>query len=222
MSHLTFQTRLVCVKTMILLGAGLFVACSGTNLERPGEAKANTSNTPVPIERDKEDSLANRLSALYDARDCRGFFDTFPSSFTEFERLYGFSDSTGEGPLYSRYENHVQYFFSCPDISVPDRLEKLVAVGVGGKWDADATAMIQEASFKFVRENPAESKEILDRLPETQASSFWFFILDGPHPQDNATLEKVNVLVNALGKESKQSQLLEVQHQELLRNPRSH
>ncbi|MBK9162974.1 MAG: hypothetical protein IPM21_03545 [Acidobacteria bacterium] len=176
----------------------------------------------MPVERDKEDSLANRLSALYDAKNCRGFFDTFPSSFSEFERLYGFNDATSESPLYSKYERHVQYFLSCPDISIRERLEKAIGVGVGGKWDADATAKIQEASYELIKENPAESEEILDRLPETQASSFWFFVLDGPHPQDNATLEKVNVLVNALGKESKQSQLLTVQHQELLRNARSH
>lgn len=221
MSHLLSQTRFVYVKTMIFLGAGLFVACGGTNLERPGGAKASTSNTPVPVERDKEDSLANRLSALYDAKDCRGFFDTFPSSFSEFVRLYGFNDATGESPLYSKYENHIQYFLSCPDITIRERLEKVIGVGVGGKWDADATAMIQEASYGLIKENSAESEEIFDRLPETQASSFWFFVLDGPHPRDKAALEKVNVLVSAFGKEATQSKLLTMQHQKLLRNPNS-
>lgn len=224
MLNLLFETRFVDARTIVLFGLVLLIACGSTNLDRSGNSQTVETNAlaPSPVAQEKDDVLANKLSALYDAKNCVGFFDAFPTSFSEFERLYGFSDQMGAAPLYSKYGGHLQYFFRCPGISVRARIEKIYGIGMGGRWDADAPAMMQEACYQLIRENPREAKEILDRMPEKRASSFWYFVLDGPHPKDKATLEKVNVLRNALRTETKQSRLLLAQYQELLRNPRSH
>ena len=222
MSNLLFETRFVDAKTIIFFGIALFIACGNTSLDRPSNAQATPRLVQTPVERDKGDDLVVRLSDLYDAKNCVGFFNAFPSTFSEFEQLYGFSDQLGEQPLYRKYEGHLQYFLHCPEISSRARLEKLIGIGVGGRWDADATAMIQDASYDLIKESPTEACEILNGLPDSQASSFWYFVLDGPHPKDRATIERMNVLKNALGNETKQLRLLTVQYQELIRNPPSH
>lgn len=126
--------------------------------------------------------------------------------------MYGFDDENGSHFLYSETE-HITYFFSCSEVSDRKKLNKSIEIGIEGRWEADAISMFQDSTFKLVKNQTNEAKDILDNLPDEKASSFWYFLFDGPHP--NNEKESVDLLINLLGKDSKQSKLLLKQFKKL-------
>ena len=117
--------------------------------------------------------------------------------------------------MYSKYELHIPYFFECPDVATREKMIRVVDIGIDGKWDADAVGLFQESAFSLVKNNPNDATEILDKLSNDKASSFWFFLFDGPHPNDKENINKVDVIIRLFGNKSKQSKLLLVQVRKL-------
>lgn len=210
------------VAAYVVLYAGLFatVSCSGHELE----VKSNAQNVQVstvhvsgaPDTKDRSEENAARLTKLYNDKSCIEFFNAFPSTFEEFNHLYGFDDEKGEHILYSKYEQHIPFFFDCSGVPNVERLKKSIEIGTNGRWEADASALVQNSTFELIKDNPHQTEEILNALPDNKASSFWRFMFDGPHPGDKEIIKKVNLLRDVLGKNSKQSKLLVEQHKKLL------
>jgi hypothetical protein len=65
----------------------------------------------------------------------------------------------------------------------------------------------------LVKDHPNEAKEILDNLPDDKAASFWYFLFDGPHPDNEQSA--VDMVIDSLGSDSKQSKLLSEQYKKL-------
>lgn len=210
------------------LCASLFaaVSCGSRALEINNNAQHIEVSTKkasrVLQTNDDLDERAARLKGLYNSRNCKEFFVAFPSNFEDFDQLYGFDDEKGKRVLYSQYEEHIRFFFDCPGLSSLEKLRKSIEIGIDGRWEADASTLVQEATFNLIRENPRKTDEILEGLPEERAASFWHFILDGPHPNDKEILKKVNTLRKILGKNGKQSRLVLEQHKRLLAEWREH
>ena len=220
MSKLLSETKyvskiLIVVIYLVLLGN---VSCNSSDLELNSKVQialtpnVKTSNTPQALT--GKDPVALRLLELYDNKNCKEFFNVFPDNFKAFHQLYGY-DEEGERVLFSKGNEHLTYFFNCPEVSDLEKLNKVVMIGIGGKWEADIVWMFQEGSFKLVKDNPDKTKEILENLPDEKASSFWYFLIDGPHPADKEKEERVDLLVELLGKDNKQSKLLLNQFQQL-------
>jgi len=203
----------------LVLFLSLFMAVSCSSPELEIKSNAQVVKTPVvqvsrtPEVKDSLEQAAIRLTELYDNKNCKEFVNTFPTTFREFNELYGYEDGKGEGKLSLKCEEHISYFFNCSEVSDHEKLNKVIRIGIDGKWDADAIAIFQISAFKLVEENINEAKEILDHLPDEKAASFWYFLFDGPHP--NKEQNAVDSLSNLLGKKSKQSKLLSEQFKKI-------
>lgn len=186
----------------------LAISCSSYKLE----TKSNAQITNTPVIQNSIKKKAQKMKELYEDKNCKEFFKTFPNTFQEFSKLYEFDDKKGEYKPYSN-PDYITYFFSCPEVPSRERLKKSIEIGINGKWEADFISMFQDSTFKLVKDQTKEAKEILDNLPDEKASSFWYFLFDGPHP--NNEKEGVDLLVNLLGKDSNQSKLLLKQFKKL-------
>lgn len=221
MSNLLSETnnaiRVVIVVFYFALSANMSCSSSATKLESKLQIVETPSvqviNTPKP--KDGIDKIPAKLIELYDSKNCKEFMNVFPNNFKAFNKLYGYDEKKGERVLFSKGNEHISYFFNCSEVSDLEKLNKVIQIGIGGKWEADIVGMFQDLSFELVKDNPNKTKEILDNLTDQKASSFWYFLLDGAHPTDKEKVKRVNLLVGLLGKDNKQSDLLLKQFQKL-------
>lgn len=164
-------------------------------------------------ESSKTNRLAKEKQQIELADTCKTFIEKFPSTFNEFNRLYGYNEEEGE--LYSQYEEDLNYFFNCSDVPVPDKMKKCISVCIGGEWDADAVGMLQHETLKLIKGNYKIALSMLDKLSNENAGSVWYFLFDGPHPNNEDNLETITYLSDKFGKDSKQVQILREQFNRL-------
>ena len=205
---------------ILALYACLVFSCTSKELEPNGTAEvvgtpATRANDTI-VATNSSDAASARLTELYSRKNCKEFINAFPTTFQEFDRLYRLRDGkSGEG-LYAQYPDHFAFFFECPEVGEREKIDKVIALGAGSKWDeAVPIDDFGELAFDLIRNNSVAAKEILDKLPDDKAGSFWYFLFDRPHPSDKENLQKVGSLKDSLGKDSKQSKLLEEQYQKL-------
>lgn len=133
------------------------------------------------------------LKAYYDK--CHGttdtlkfkrlFFSSFPNNFNSFDSTYGYDDKKGEMPLYNLYEKHINFFCRLvSEQSESERYNKLIRIGIGGHWDADAVNLLQECIVYHINKNPSLALTQLKKFNDKEIKSFWKFFYDGPHPSD--------------------------------------
>jgi hypothetical protein len=147
--------------------------------------------------------------------DCINLVNNFPSNFEKFNRIYGYDDIKGEGDLYSKYEEHINDFFSCSEVSNYIKLQRAINVGINGKWDADAIGLFQHKLVDLIKSNPQETLKGLNNITKEEASSFWHFLFDGPHPDDKQNINDVNILIELFGKDNTQTLLLKQEYEKL-------
>ncbi len=110
------------------------------------------------------------------------FFSEFPNSFSELNKLYGYTNDKA-GPLYEFSNKHIyELFNNLKDI--PDTLyyNKIIRIAIGGHWDADGIDAFQDGLRTHVLNNLDLTLEILEKYSDRNIESFWFFYFDGPHP----------------------------------------
>lgn len=206
----------------LVLFLGLFMAVSCNSSELELKSNAQVVKTPIvqvsntPEIKDSLEQAAIRLIELYDNKNCKEFFNAFPNTFQDFNQLYGYDDKKGERRLYSKYEEHIAYFFDCSELPDREKLNKVIRIGIGGEWEADTVETFQQSAFNLIKDHSNEAKEVLDNLPDDKASSFWHFLFDGPHPTDKEIVRRVDLLSDSFGKKSKQSKLLSEQYKKLV------
>ncbi len=109
------------------------------------------------------------------------FFDVFPKSFDELDSLYGYAKEPG--PLYYEHVDHIlNGFYNLDQIADTLMYTRLINLGIGGHWDADAVNWIQDFIQKKILANPNLTFTVLHSktLPEIQ--SFFYFFNNGIHP----------------------------------------
>lgn len=204
-----YRIRTVAI-VLLSIGQCVGLACYTSKLE----SNVQVANKPV-AERTPDD-LAEKLNKFYGDKNCKEFVSAFPDTFQGFDQLYGYDDEKGEHELTAKSEEHISYLFSCPEVPDLEKLDKAIKIGIGGKWDADAIGMFQDLTFNLVSKHSKETEEILNRLPDSKTSSFWYFLLDAPHPSDPERQRSFRRLSDLLGKQSKQLKMLVDQHQRIL------
>ena len=206
-------------KHLCFLFICLSVSVSCGNL--PGDQNGNALTVKTPVVQNDLEKRAARLIELYDNKNCKEFINSFPVNFQEFYQLYGFDGKKGAHPLYSKTE-HITYFFDCPEVSEREKLEKIIKIGIDGKWDADNIGLFQGSALKLVKAKPNETIEILNNLSDEKAASFWYFLVDSAHPNDRENVQKIESLINLIGKDGKQGKLLSEQYQKIQADRKDH
>ncbi len=205
---------------------GMFMTFACNSPEPSPNADPRTNETAsiqvsgTPKVDDHFELAAKNLTESYNTKNCENFVELFPKSISELDSLYGFDEVMGERVLISQTETHLEYFFDCPEVSDLAKLNKVIHTGVDGRWDADAISVFQRRSQTLVRNHMNEAKRILDELPDEKAASFWYFLFDGPHSDNHQGT--VEMFVDLLGTESKQSRLLTKRYQKVQTDWKDH
>jgi hypothetical protein len=157
-----------------------------------------------------------QLKRAFEQKDYPTFFKLFPDTYSELLGFYGFDDSTGESPLYSLYDTHIDYLFEYSNkISSETFASKVYEVAKGGVWDADAVGLFQSHLSKLIINNPNVFFEILNNKSDKEAASFWYFVLDSPHPNNDQNKEFVAILSKQYGVSNKQILILKKQFEKV-------
>lgn len=165
-------------------------------------------------------SVANtrieQLKRAFEQKDYATFFKLFPDTYRELVEFYGFDDNTGKKPLYDFYAAHINYLFEYENkISSESFARKVYEIAKGGVWDADAVGLFQENLLKLIIDNPNVFLEILNTKPDKEAASFWYFVLDSPHPDNDQNKEFIAKLSKQFGESHKQVLLLKTQFEKV-------
>lgn len=149
------------------------------------------------------------------ADTCEVIVNTFPTTFTTFKNLYGFDDVKGKGILYDKYEENIDTFFSCQNISTQVKLHKAIKICIDGMWDADAVSLFQYNTLELIKTNPKEAETILNNLSKNEYSSVWHFLFDGPHPNNKENIKNVEYFSQIFGENNKQTKTLKKEFEKL-------
>lgn len=127
------------------------------------------------------DTRIATLKEAYNKKDYPTFYKVFPNSYKELLSIYGFDDKTGEKPLYTLADKHIDYFFEFADhIALDEFIRRCYKIAENGIWEADAVAYFQINLTNLVIEHPKDVVEMLNTLSKKEEKEFWFFLFDGP------------------------------------------
>lgn len=114
----------------------------------------------------------------------RNFFNYFPSTFSEFNSLYGF-DSKNSKPqaLYNEALDHILGLLcQLNENEIHGYYDKLIGLTYGAEWDADAINYLQDCIQKRFKENTDSFTTVLTTKSQEQIRQFFSFYFSGPHP----------------------------------------
>ena len=95
--------------------------------------------------------------------------------------------------------------------------KKLLAIGIGGFWDADDVGFFQLHLHGLVYRNKPLAVEVLSHKKDREIASFFYFLYDGPHPDHPHTKESYKALYESLSKlDPRIAFLLKVAYEKLL------
>ncbi|MES2645573.1 MAG: hypothetical protein V4717_01765 [Bacteroidota bacterium] len=188
---------------MVMLLYMNFFVCNNSECESREQTGENSTQDSLVI-------IAGKLDKAFNTHNVSGFFELFPAIFSQFELLYGYDDKKGEGILYKKYQDHIGFLCDNGNISEKDKLNKLINIGVDGRWDADAVAMLQKCTLDLIKNNVQASVKILNGLSKSETMKFWAYLFDGPHPNDKENTKSFNNLKQSVEKiDSNQAMLME-------------
>jgi|GEM_PF-3412978 len=110
------------------------------------------------------------------------FFDNFPKTYQEFQKVYGYDDVKGEAPFYSNSEEHLVFFFEISQVLKKEAfIDKLISISKDGKWDADSVNSFQDKMRQYFFANSALFLKQLESKNKNEIKGFWYFFSDEPH-----------------------------------------
>jgi len=155
----------------------LLIVITGTNLQAQTPRYVEMASTLRDIYKrlnDSQDSL----------QECREFFEAFPNTFADFDSLYGYEHDPSI--MYHEYEAHVENVFrNLHCVSDSAYFKKLIQLGIGGHWEADAVGSLQQTIHERMLANPRLAFQLLANLPPKSVSSFFYFFFNGIHAPYN-------------------------------------
>lgn len=132
------------------------------------------------------ESTANKLDNAYKHDDYKSFVEAFPTSFEDFLSLYGFNKVDGERKLYSEASDHIEYLFSDQRIVSYGKLDILIQLSYGFKWEADAPNYLHSKSCELAQTSPRQLADLLNNKNDADIISFFRMCLVGIF-EDNIT-----------------------------------
>jgi len=110
------------------------------------------------------------------------FFDSFPKTYQDFQKVYGYDDVKGEAPYYSNSEEHLVFFFETSKVLKNEIfIDKLINISKDGKWDADSVNSFQDKLRTYFFANSSLFIKLLKNKSEKEIKGFWYFFSDEPH-----------------------------------------
>lgn len=118
------------------------------------------------------------------------YFDFFPSTFTTFNNLFGYSNNDPWGnsindfssPLYNEAETYIFTFFSLDRIDKVLFYNRIINISINGRWYADGVNYFKHNLEDTIKKNKDYFFTILSKRSDKEIKSFWYFYFDGPHP----------------------------------------
>ncbi|RYU92352.1 hypothetical protein EWM62_02640 [Mucilaginibacter terrigena] len=112
----------------------------------------------------------------------RAFFNLFPDTFTDFQRMYGYDEAKGGAIYYRQALGHINYFFKTAK-SVDEKVfaQKLLSITKNGTWEADAENYFQSDLRNYFFGHSSLLIPLLKAKSQNEIDRFWYFFLDGPH-----------------------------------------
>ena len=129
------------------------------------------------------------------------FFCAFPSSFSEMNELYGFSDEEGPKILYDGGGKQIELFKRLGSVPPEEYYQKYVDISIGGVWEADNI----QGAFGFGERLTSDTKNAclyLSMRSNEEIVSLFHFLFDGPHPDDKDALAEFETLHKIVAAES--------------------
>lgn len=110
----------------------------------------------------------------------REFFELFPTTFDCYYHLYG-----AMGSLLEQYSlDHVETLFSMHSIDAQKFVTRLIGLALHGTWEADGVGYLSFNLLTHLSNSLPQYVEQLSAYSDTEILSFWYFLYDGPHPDD--------------------------------------
>jgi hypothetical protein len=129
------------------------------------------------------------VDTLLDEKEVN-FFNEFPNSFGEFQKLYGFDDNKGESIYYRSANRRIDSLFSSKKaVSDSVFVNKLIDISKDGKWDADAVNYFQQNLRTYFFVNSQVFLSMLGKEKQSNIDGFWYFFLDEPHLNEDVDKE---------------------------------
>lgn len=160
------------------------------------------------------------------------FFCSFPNSFEEMQKLFGFSNGTA-APLYSSTGKYIQKnriysdeigFFTDLSNLIPHEIyyEKYIKMNINGRWDADN---ISEAFMihNEIIDNTQLIAPVMMSFKDEEIESVFRFIFDGPHPKNEYNEKKFQAMTIKLKDDyNRLNILMKEAYDELISEDHSH
>lgn len=165
-----FPSQGVAIKFFLLLvSVSFFTSCKSASL--------------TISEMSRADSLKKyyQLSIETDAKENKQkFFDYFPSTFSEFNSLYGYNNGKAE-ILYGEADNHINGLLCrlSPN-EIQGYYNKLIGLTYGSYWEADAINFLQRCIRNQFKENVSSFTKVLAIKNRDQVMQFFSFYFSGP------------------------------------------
>ena len=174
------RSNLMSMLIILLLYCGCYVACKPTSTEENDYVRLVNQNRVL------EESAVGALNTEGIDKDThlRRFFESFPDDFETFHKIYGPHEITYPQDLRSSgYMLHTILPELYAVIPIEDYLQKMIRVGIGGRWEPDDISAFAHHLRNHVCENVDLSVEVLKAYSAKEVESFWYFMFDGPHPE---------------------------------------
>lgn len=155
------------------------LACIDSDYEQQLEELTNLTPS-VSQEEPTQESLAS-------------FFNAMPTTFSCFNRLFGYSDRAA--PLYAE----PQLYFLFPKfkqaVADEDYMAKLISLSINARWEADQTGALQGAVRELLDKHTVAFIHAIEGHDQKSQESIWAFLFDDPYPSNSPVSANVKQLI---------------------------
>ena len=141
----------------------------------------------LPIDTAQLNSAYRTLSINPDNKEAQEqFFNAFPKNWSEFIITYQYDDSEDyDLTMYFLADDHITTLGE--KLTLIDKYtyyKRLISLGIGGSWDADAPNYLQSLLHSKMKENTTTMLECLSQLDREKQLQFWTFYWSYGHCRD--------------------------------------
>jgi hypothetical protein len=152
-----------------------------------------------PLTRQKAEKLLRAKHQLERAE--KEFFEAFPSSFVEFNALFGYpeqweaAEGAADDPVlidllndvnkneaYQILDSYIDAFFNLHTNDRTRFYNRIIDITSEGKWEADLVSYFRLNERKVVLGDLGRFCALLAKRSDEVIQGFWFFYFDGHHP----------------------------------------
>ena len=129
----------------------------------------------------------------------RAFFNQFPSTWGMYNDVYRYSTRPGfDDTMYFAAAQHVEALKNLDTIDRKEYYGKLIHIGIGGRWMADAPNYLRTLLMDLLDNHTAAFFQSLSTNSAAQQLLFWRFVWENP-VKDESLAERYDRLKQTMG-----------------------